>query len=123
MSCRSFRNQDMRFHIWCYRSCIKSYGTSHNFFFKSLIFPRQCTLLNDVNESAKKEAHEHQDCQKSIPTQFPEIDRIRVKENHLNIKQHEQDGCQEVFDGHRLSRIAMAFNAARKSFQLVGRFA
>ena len=46
----------------------------------------QRAFLNDVNEPTKKESNKHQHCQKTVPSQFPEIDGIGIKENHFHIE-------------------------------------
>jgi hypothetical protein len=50
----------------------------------------------NINEASQKESHEHQYCEKTIPAQSPEVNRIGIKKDDFNIKQHKEDGYQKI---------------------------
>jgi hypothetical protein len=81
----------------------------------SLFFPMKGTFFDDVDESCQKEGYKHQYGHKTIPSQTFEIHSIGIKENHLHVEQHKEDGYQEIFDGHGLTGIAKLLNTTFKN--------
>ncbi len=57
-----------------------------------------------------------------MPPKLPEINGIRVKENHLHIKQNKEYGHEEIFDRHWLPCIPAVCDAAFKVRKLIGGF-
>jgi len=58
----------------------------------SSVFPLQCAFFDDVNKSGQEECYKEQNCCKTVPSQFPEINGIWIKKDDFHIKKHKQYG-------------------------------
>ena len=85
-----------------------------------LVLPREGALFYNVKEPAQEESHKHKYSPKTAPTQTFEIHRVGVEKDHLHVKQHKENGNQEILDSHWLAGFPMGFDPGSEGSQLVG---
>lgn len=83
------------------------------------LIPFQCAFLYDIDKSEQQGADKQDHFHKSNGTQDFEIDGPGIHKDDFHIKQHEEDGGEEVFDGKGDAGIAYALDAAFKVDQFV----
>lgn len=83
------------------------------------VFPGQRPFLNDIDKAGQEKANKQHHRHKTVPAELAEIHCVRVKEDYLHIKQHKQDGYQEILDRHGPARITLLFYTTFKCLEFI----